>query len=803
MSDDSLPPRDLSPYRILRDPLPDAPGWGTDPSVAYGMEEQGIHLRDYLRVVLKHRRMIAAIFVVAVISTGVICFTMEPRYTGSATLQIERQAPKVAPVQGVEQVESAAPDKYDYYQTQYEILGSRTIAARVIRELALEGDARFRKDGEGGLIASFLRRARVLIIGEPDEPPLGVLGVPSDLIDQYIDALSIEPVRNSRLVKLMFTSESAELAAEVANRHIDEYVASSLDQRLEMTLRAKEFLEAELAKAKERVDIAEVALNKFRKENAIVSLDGGRSDVVNVRLGDLNEAFTQAQTDRIGLEAQYQLIKSREYESLPDVLASGLVSQLKGEISKLEVERADLEKRYRPAFPKMKEAIAREAQAKQRLNAEVRKIVAGVESSYLAAKKREAELGRELDAQREKALHQKDVGSEYDTLQRDVETARGLYANLLERLKDVDVAEEIKVSNVVVVDRAALPGEPSSPRTLLNLALAAALGIFGGTGIAFLLEYLDRTVKTPEDVEQRLRLPSLGVIPAFDNALSSYGYGGSHARIAAHRGEANGARGGRALVKTGEKKPAVSHEMIVERDPRSVVAEAYRAVRTAILMSQSETPPQVVLFTSSAAGEGKTVTAVNQAITLAHAGGRVLLIDADIRKPRIHQVFNVPNGQGLSTYLAGQSELGNVIHSIPVNGFPRDADDPSGLHGALEVIPSGPLPPNPAELLGSRRMLEAMKILRTRYDYVIVDTPPVLPVTDAVLLARACDGVVLVVRGQETPLDVVAKSRDRLTQARAKILGVVLNDVDVTGGDYSDYYQYSYSYYASGDARDG
>jgi capsular exopolysaccharide synthesis family protein len=226
-----------------------------------------------------------------------------------------------------------------------------------------------------------------------------------------------------------------------------------------------------------------------------------------------------------------------------------------------------------------------------------------------------------------------------------------------------------------------------------------------------------------------------------------------------------------------------------------VIAEAYRTIRTGVLLSSADNPPQVILFTSGSAGEGKTVTAVNQALTLAQAGARVLLIDADIRKPRLHKLFNLSNGHGLSTYLTGQSDLERIIYEVAPNGNGTDGEV-AGVACKLYVLPSGPLPPNPAELVGSQRMRETLKTLREHFDYIVIDTPPVLPVTDAVLLATMSDGVVLVVRGQDTPTDVAVKSRDRLEYVRAKILGVVLNDVDVTSGDYHHYHRYYYSYYA-------
>lgn len=785
--------KQVSPYRVLSDPIAD-----DDAVVGAASWEEEVHLRDYWRVLVKHRGIVVGILLACVLSTAVVVLMTAPLYTATSTIQIERQAPKFAPVQGVEQVETLSFDKYDYYQTQFEVLGSHSVASRVIKALSLDSDRRFIGARSPNIFSMAIGWAKNLFARERRESR-AVDGVDPRLIERYLAMLSIDPVRNSRLVKVGFTSPDSDLSAQVADRHVEEFVNSSLDQRLKMTLKAKGFLEVELAKARDRVVAAEVALNKFRKDKGIISLDGEKSDIVSERLDDLNKRFTEAQADRIRLEGQYELIKSRDFEALPDVASSQLIVQLKQEVAKIEVERAELAKKYKPGYPKMGETIAREAEAKQRLGGEIRKIVGSIESGYLAARTRETEIGKQLEAQRQAALTQKDMGADYDTLKRDVDTARLLYANLLQRLKDVDVAEQIKVSNVSVVDSAVVPMAPSRPKKRLDLVLATVIGLLGGVGMAFFLEYLDNTVKTPEDVSRRLGLPTLGVVPFFDTpglAYGNYSYGRRRGRPAHEPGAVASVSGG---ATNGE-----STDLVVGNHPMSVVSEAYRTIRTAILLSSADNPPRVVIFTSASVGEGKTVTAINEAVTLARAGGRVLMIDADLRKPRLHRIFGVSNGHGLSTYLTGQSPLDLVIHEVGLNGrggeAPSDGGDRSAVDGGrLFVIPAGPLPPNPAELLGSKRMRETLGTMRADFDYVVIDTPPVLPVTDAVLLATMSDGVVLVVRGQKTPFDVAQKSHERLAYARVKILGVVLNDVDVTSGDYDQYHRYYYAYHADRD----
>jgi uncharacterized protein involved in exopolysaccharide biosynthesis/Mrp family chromosome partitioning ATPase len=784
---------DLSPYRRMQEPEED----DGDGYVEEFERDDDLHLRDYLRVVTKHASLVLGVFVMLVAGTIASVFLMKPLYTATATIQIERNAPRIAPVDGVE-TETIVVDKYDYYQTQYEVLVSRMIAARVIRTLQLTEDQRFQSDVSPGLVASVIGRARGLFTGTARTAAPNVLGVDPALLERYRAMLSIEPVRNSRLVNVSFTSKNPELASAVANAHVQEYTNASLEQRMTMTLKAKQFLETELAKAKDHVIASEVALNHFRKKNDVISLDGSKSDIVISRLGALNDKFTELQSERIRLEGQYRLIRERNFESLPSVIKSPLIQRLKEEAADAEAERARLEARFMPDYPELAAASAKEQQVKRRLGEEIRNTVQGIESAYMVAQKREEELGRQLQDQRTAALSQKDVGADYETLQRDVDTARGLYTNLLERLKDIDVVGQMKMTNISVVDPALVPDVPSRPRKLLSIAMAVMFGLLIGVGLAFFVEYLDNTVKTPEDVERLLHLPTLGVVPSFDGFLSRYKpYTNERqrdARIAENRA-------GAALPSRVDAPDNGARELIVTSSPESAVAEAYRTIRTGILLSSAVRPPQVILFTSASSGEGKTSTALNQALTLAQAGASVILIDADMRKPRVHLQFDVSNAQGLSTYLSGQATLDSVIHKVFPAAFGELSETvirhPSARpKGHVSIIPSGPPAPDPPELFGSERMREAVAALRARFDYVVIDTPPVLPVTDALLIATMSDGIVLVVRAQETPSKIAVKALDRIRYTRAKIIGVVLNDVDVSTGDYGEYLEYSFSYYS-------
>jgi len=766
----------------------------TDPVPSWEIEEPPQpHLRDYWKALRKHRWTAFAAFLACVVTGALSAFTREPLYTAAASIQIERQPPNVTAGQDVQKTESDGYDKYDYYQTQFEILASRKIAASVIDSLGLAGDPRFVESKRWyskllDKVVANLPPALMERLGRAPNTDAGENENEQRILDRYARMLTVLPVRNSRLVMVGFTSRFPDLSAEVVNAHVDEYMGLALKNRLETSGKAKEFLEEEIAKAREQVVAAEATLNDYRKKNHILALDtNSKGDVTADRLNDLNQRYTEAQADRIKLDAQCSLVARRNYESLPDVNASKLIMDLKAELSRVEAERAELASKFKPGYPKMSETIARESQLRARLNTEIGTIVAATQTACVAAKTREDQLKNQVDAERERALAERDVAADYSTLARDAETARSTYATLVQRMKDVDVAKEIRMSNISVVDRALPPLKPSYPRKGFTLALSAAIGLVLGLALAFLLEYLDNTVATQEDVETRLGLPMLGLVPRFEppkalaktkQPLLVSNSAGSFAEVPAKRSP---------VTPTGR-------ELIVYADPCSVASEAHRVVRTALLLSSADNPPQVMIFTSGNAGEGKTVTAINQALALVQGGGRVLLIDADIRQPRLHQVFNVPNGHGLSSFLAGVSGIESVIHEMTSNGAAKVNGNGNGNGangngaGHLYVVPSGPMSPNPAELLGGRRMAQLVQDLRSQFDYILFDTPPVLPVADVAVLSKVSDGVVLVVHGQHTPIEVVAACRDRLRQVRARILGVVLNNVALNRSEYPTYY---------------
>ena len=755
-------------------------------------EDSGLDLRDYWRVITKHSWLIAAFFFGTVLATTLVVLTMTPIYTAETTLLIERKAPQVVDVQQALS-ESLGPDEYDYYKTQYQILKSRVLAAQVIRELGLEKNGLFTGEGREGLVARLWAAVRARgkrLFSQPSDTDgatqqAKLLGVDPGLIDLYTDGmLEIRPVQRTRLVKVAFLTPDPGLSARVANAHAESYIHKGLELRTQTNEEAQRFLEEKLVELKERVEKSEAALNRYRRDKGIISLDD-KENIVVARLTDLNARLTDAEAERIGLEAQMRSVSQTDYDSLPAVVNNTLIQALKEQLTTLQGQYAQLSTQFKPAYPRLAQLKAQVVDTEQRVQKEIQRVVEGVKTSYLDAEAKEKELRAKMEEQKAITLSLKDDSVQYAILDREADTNRQLYDSVLQRMKEMGVAADVRASNVSVIDEAEPPLRPSSPKKGLSLLLSSFVGLVGGVGLAFFFEYLDNTLKTPEEVERYLRLPNLAVVPDFLGTngrgygyyARSYGYG-HRARHQALEKKAE-LLGQEAVPEAQSNTP--SKELVVSAHPLSVVSEAYRTLRTAILLSRAGEPPRTILFTSGTHSEGKTASTINTAIVFAQMGVKVLVIDADLRRPRCHKVLGIASEPGLTELLTGQRE-------------PQEVARPTAIEN-LFLISCGSSPPNPAELVGSRKMQETLAFLQAHFDYVLIDSPPVMPVSDAILLSTMVDGVVLVVGGQETPKHVVREARARLGYARAKILGVMLNRVNMQSGDYSYYYRHYYGYY--------
>lgn len=750
---------------------PSLPAWEEDEPRLVGC------VRDLLR---GWRAVAGAAAACLVVALGYLLLAT-PRYTAEAQLLIERHAPELP---GVQELIAEGATGDDYYRTQEKILESRGLMVDTIRELGLDRDPRFAPQGETrGLLAGWAAAVGRALGGGDDVARTAARagGVDPRLLDRYRQALSVSAVSRTRLVVVRFTSPDPALAAEVVNAHVKAYIRQGLRLRTEASAEARRFLETKRAELEQRLESSEAALNAYRKDHGIVSVDEHQNVVVE-RLSKLNDLLSQAEGERIRREAEAKLLEGRDYGALPQVADNTLIHAMKSRLSELEADYTALAAEFKPTYPAVQRARARVQEMRERLEAEIGKIVGAVQSAYLAAVENENELRKKVEEQKSEVLELKDAAVRYAILDREVESNRTLYESVLDRVKEVGITGASRASNVSVIEPAIAPAEPSWPRAPAVLALALLGGL--GVGIAFVLGRgaLDRSLNTPEQVERHLRLPVLGSVPdvvslpvggAVDEA-------GGPLAVALEAGSGTG-EGANGTLPTGAVRSGSSRQLA-----RAALTEAYRGVRTGILFSRAEAPPRVLLFSSAVPFEGKTTSALHTAVAFSRLGGRVLVIDADLRRPRCHEILGARGGPGLSEVLTGQNPLDAVVQHTPLEN--------------LELVCAGRRAPNPTELLGSRAMARTLEQTLKAYDHVVVDAPPVLAVSDAVVLSPFVEGVVLVLKAHATPRQLVQRAEARLRQAHANVLGVVLNQLDVRRDGYSGYY--GGSYYAFDDSSD-
>jgi polysaccharide biosynthesis transport protein len=738
-------------------------------------------LLDYWRLVKKHKWKIVGCCLAAMCGALIYVLSVKPTYTAWAVLLIE---PKGQSVVKFEEMLSdpIQPGENEYYESQFEMLKSRSLAAEVIKSQRLEKHPVFTGATQDQnfvqQLATTLRgwwKAAMSIIAVSPAGSFGnvpnAYGVASDHIDTYQGMLEVKPVKRSRLVTIGFEAPDPVLAAQLTNVHAEAYVRQGIKLRGQANQDARKFLEAKLAELRERVEKSEHALNVFRKGKGIISLNE-KENIVVERLADLNRRLTEAEVERIGLESQAQLIRRRDYDSLPGVINNPLIQTLKAQLINLEAQYANLVAQYKSGYPPVAKLKAQIDETRERLDQQIRGVVEGINSAYVASATKERMLAREMKKQKSETLALKDAGVRYAILEREADTNRKLYDAVLERMREIGVTAEIPNSNRSILDIAEVPRWPTSPRKKMALLFAAIVGLMGGLGLALLCEHLDNTLRTPDEVERYLGLPNLVVVPDYFRLSKFPG-------ITSSRSNRPVPIPGGELYLPGKKHRPVNLPASSTLSP-SAVPEAYRKLRTAILLSRADSPPKTILFTSGTDNEGKTVTTANSAIMFAQMGYEVLVIDADLYRPSCHRALRATNvALGLTDFLAGQAPLERVITSTKI---PK-----------LHLLARGSSAPNPTELLGSQKMRESFESLKQRFDFLLIDSPPVTPVSDAVVLSRMVDGVVFVVRGQRTRKQLVKSAVMQLKNSSAKILGVVLNGVDIRREEYKGLYHPSYA----------
>jgi len=767
--------QELSPYFIRREPdRGPAITFSPSPPQEYGLREHWIIIR-------KHLGLVATLCLGAVGLSALVVFNLTRVYTAQSVLLIEPNAPAV--LDPKESVNSAAtlPD-LDAYKTQYDILRSRSLAASVIKELNLADQPPFAENsGPKGLIEGWFTGIRDWSNGllaattfqsrEASE----VLGVRSSTIDEYLNRLEIKPQFGTQLVVVAFTTPDPQLSARIANSHVSAYIRRGMELKADAAKNAEEFLSGKLAELKDRVEKSEAALNAYRREHGVISFslsESGKGEMLEQRLTDLNNTLAKVEASRIALEVQHQLIRNGQADALPAVMQNQLIQNLKQQVAELAAQYADMSNQFNPGYYQPLDNLkAKLDQSRRQLAEEINRAAHEVESDYASAAARQHMLEQEIATVKSEALALNDASLQDAVLVRQVDASRNLYKSVLQRVRELDVSADAPASNVSVVDHAEAPRAPSSPKKFLSLVLSAFLGLVGGIGLVFLREFLDDRLKSSEQIERELQLPSLALVPDFKKLSDA----GSGYRLLGKK------------TKAPEEITAQKHvdgAIVIQPEGCSPAAEVYHTIRTALLFSQAGRTPKSILFTSAVEDEGKTVTALNVALAFAQTGSRVLLVDADLRKSRCHEVLGIENHSGLAEVLTGQKQHEEVTHRTETGLF---------------FLSAGGNCPNPAALLASTAMRDLLVRVCQDYDHVLVDSPPVMPVSDATALAVLVDGVLMIVGGS-TSKRLVRQACARLSYVGARIFGVALNRADTTNHDYYYYNPYKSYYYRKNSA---
>jgi len=731
------------------------------------------HISQWIELVRRRRKLIAVV-TAAVVAASLVLYAITPRvYRATTVLQIERRSGTNLALGQTVQLDDWV-DAQSFYPTQYRLLQSRGIAERVVRNLHLADDPGF-NPGRASLLGT---SSPVAGTADTDDAALG------GLAGRLLGGIEVNPIRNTRLVEISYTTTTPELAARITNGIADAFIDWGVETRFATVGRASTFLASQIETLKQEIQDKEAQLQAYSRRTDIVALDPS-SNVTLQRLEGLNRDYVSAVSERIAKEARYKEMSGSPDDVVADTYSGGLIGQLRADQMKLERDYATKLNTYKPDWPAMLELKAQIDKGRQHLAEATQEMVTKARESakaeYQGALRREEALTGELNHQKGDAMRLNSAAVEYNNLKVEVSTRRTLLDELLKRQSETEVTARLqgtRDSNVVVVDRALVPRGPYRPSLRRNLGLGLLIGLGLGLGVAFFLEYLDRSLKTPDDVERILGLPLLAVIPDVSSGSDGYGY----ARPYYGRGRSTHAGPPRRVYAEGVASPlphGTRIELLPQTMPRLAVSEAYRSLRTALLLSTAAGLKSVVV-SSAIPGEGKTAISANLAIVLAQLGKQVLLVDADLRKPRLHEVFGVPNRVGLVNVLTGSATEANVILQTQVPN--------------LSFTPSGPMPPNASELLSSERMLDFVAKAYQRFDYVVLDSPPALPVTDATVLAAMADGLVLCVGAGMVLREDARACRQRFQLAEIRVLGVALNFYRERRGRYGKRYR-SYEAY--------
>ncbi len=787
---EKVDPLDETP--LVRAKYPRAPGYPEMPAFGYGYgygeeeEEEGLHLRELWRTIRKRKWLILIIAVIITTLVTIEAYRTKSTYRASAFIELGKDVPAVRSASGGMAITIDDPDIY-YPQlainTHLFRLTSEPLLEDVVADLKLDQNPSFAESSRRSTWEAVQTILNRVTFQKPETEASSTIGslVPdpgnalprskeeterlAPFVSMVAGGLQAEQVKDTRTLKVTFTHTDPAIAAAVANGVAQDFIDKTFEGKTEKFTSASKWLDTTTREFMAKVQRAEQELADYSKIHNIFSTDGKGETLTTDKLSRLHDQATRIETERLLKQSVYEEVKAGRVTGLPVAFSDAKLSALQGKLEELEATAEKLDLKYGPDHPDVVLTKLQIKTTKAQLESSRKALEDKLKAEYELALRDEKSLKVALGQAKGEAVQQNQDAIQYNILKQEVDTAKAMYTDFLQKTSQakVDVAQQH--NSMRLIQPARTPGGPVGPARFRMIMIGFFLSLVGGVGLAYFLEYVDNTIKTVEDVGRYVRLPALGVIPSIASASAAGRLRVSKdgKRLAATNGSGNGA----------ERFP-YNAERLALADNRSSAAEAYRVVRTSMLLSTAGNPPKIVLVTSGQPGEGKTTTVVNTAISLAQLGSSVLIIDCDLRKPATHKVFGLEHTKGLSTYLSRDIEIDGLIHRLQIPN--------------LSLLPCGPIPPNPAELISSERMRNLLKMLSERYDHILIDSPPLIHVTDPVILSSLVDGVILVVHGGKSSRGVAQRARQELASVGAKVFGVVLNNVDVQREGYDEYY---------------
>ncbi len=753
-------------------------------------------LKDYLRVALVHRKLIATIAATVFLLTTIYSYTTTPLYTAETNISISSYSPTL---QGARLEDSIAKqtEKQDYLETQIKLISRLTLADKMLSDPKIGPNIKEYLERKRGVLSFFSSFFQFFSSKEIEKTSSGdkVYEHPIGMLKSYLSLVKINPVKRTFLVTISVTTSDANLSTAIANAHSENFIDLAREEKQKSALNNLLFLRGQAEELSTKVATTEQELAQYAEDNAIVAISQDE-DIVVKKMGELNKLLTDATSKRISSETIFNEAKIGGGSEASENNSRGL-EDLRAKLRDAEAEYADLGQKFKAEYPAMQQLKAKIESIKSSMTQQDKIIIKTAESKYKSDLATEEQLRRELEIQKSKAFDLSKRSVKYNSIKREFDSVRDLHQSVLRQLKEAQISAESEINNITLADKAAVPQGFSSPKRKMNMLLALLIGPILGFIIAFIIEALDNTIETVEQVQRILQLPSLGIIPAYTNDLID-------TQPDALKKLATKSETYKKLIENSSnsvvedennkivpliEKLEIEESLVTVSAPFSATSEAFRAVRTSILLSSADNPPRTVLITSSRKGEGKTTLSSNLALTIAGTVKSAIVIDCDLRRSALHKMFDIDrNAPGLVDYLTGQCKLEDAIHKT--------------VSEKLFIIPAGVKPPNPAEILGSHKMVELLVKLREKYEFILLDSPPILPVTDSVILSKIVDGVVLVVRGQKTEQGIAKEARNRIYQVGGKVLGVILNGVDTKKGQHYYYYRDAYAeYYGEEEVR--